>query len=249
MLKGLFRYLLFKEKSSSDRFIRYLKREGASIGSGVHFYDVRSCYFGLNYCFNLSIGDNVQITHGVVILDHGYEWSVVKGAYGDVQGNTGPVAIGSNVFIGANAVILKGVTIGDNVIIGAGSIVSKDIPSNSVAAGVPCRVISTLDNYRSHRSKKQVDEAFALFRSYYLSHSRVPPKEIFREYFWIFEKTSKDFIDEYKDIMQLLPDSREKTEAAFSSHVPSFDCYDSFIRYCVDRFQEEEGNYKDGTKN
>lgn len=69
------------------------------------------------------------------------------------------------------------------------------------------------------------------------------------EYFWIFEKTSKDFIDEYKDIMQLLPDSREKTEAAFSSHVPSFDCYDSFIRYCVDRFQEEEGNYKDGTKN
>lgn len=49
--------------------------------------------------------------------------------------------------------------------------------------------------------------------------------------------------------MQLLPDSREKTEAAFNSHVPSFDDYDSFIRYCLDKFQEEEGNYKDDTKN
>ena len=212
MLKDLIKYLLFKEKSSSDRFIKYLRGRGASIGSGVHFYDVRSCYFGLNYCFNLSIGDNVQITHGVVILDHVYEWSVVKGAYGDVQGNTGPVAIGSNVFIGANAVILKGVTIGDNVIIGAGSVVSKDIPSNSVAAGVPCRVISTLDNYRSHRSKKQVDEAFALFRSYYLSHSRVPPKKYSGSIFGFLKRPVRTLLTNIKMLCNffLIPEKRLK---------------------------------------
>ena len=52
-----------------------------------------------------------------------------------------PVTIGNNVWIGGNVTILAGVTIGDNVTIGAGSVVSRDIPSNSVAVGNPCRVI------------------------------------------------------------------------------------------------------------
>ena len=48
--------------------------------------------------------------------------------------------IGNNVWIGAGAIILPGVTIGDNTVIGAGSVVTKDIPANSVAFGVPCKV-------------------------------------------------------------------------------------------------------------
>ena len=52
-----------------------------------------------------------------------------------------PVTIGNNVWIGGSVTILPGVTIGDNVTIGAGSVVVKDIPSNVVAAGNPCRVI------------------------------------------------------------------------------------------------------------
>ncbi|MCH5210532.1 MAG: sugar O-acetyltransferase [Oscillospiraceae bacterium] len=52
-----------------------------------------------------------------------------------------PVRIGKNCWIGANAVIVPGVTIGDNVVIGAGSVVTKDIPSNVVAVGNPCRVL------------------------------------------------------------------------------------------------------------
>jgi acetyltransferase-like isoleucine patch superfamily enzyme len=51
------------------------------------------------------------------------------------------IIIGSGCFIGANAIILKGVTIGDNTIIGAGSVVTKDIPSNVFAAGVPAIVV------------------------------------------------------------------------------------------------------------
>ena len=53
-----------------------------------------------------------------------------------------PVTIGNNVWIGGSVTILPGVTIGDNVTIGAGSVVVKDIPSNVIAAGNPCRVIS-----------------------------------------------------------------------------------------------------------
>ena len=54
---------------------------------------------------------------------------------------TPPITIGNNVFIGANSVLLPGIKIGDNVVIGAGSIVSKNIPSNSVSVGNPCKVI------------------------------------------------------------------------------------------------------------
>ncbi len=55
-----------------------------------------------------------------------------------------PVTIGNNVWIGGSATILPGVTIGDNVTIGAGSVVAKDIPSNVVAVGNPCRVVKKL---------------------------------------------------------------------------------------------------------
>ncbi|MBB3912711.1 DapH/DapD/GlmU-related protein [Sphingomonas desiccabilis] len=60
-----------------------------------------------------------------------------------------PITVGDNVFIGYGTIILPGVTIGDNVVIGAGSIVTKDIPSGSVAAGVPCRVIRPISEYRA----------------------------------------------------------------------------------------------------
>lgn len=56
-----------------------------------------------------------------------------------------PVTIGKNVWIGGSVTILPGVTIGDNVTIGAGSVVTKDIPSNVVAVGNPCRVIRQIE--------------------------------------------------------------------------------------------------------
>ena len=55
-----------------------------------------------------------------------------------------PVTIGSNIWFGANVVVCSGVTIGDNCVIGAGSVVTRDIPANSLAAGVPCRVIRSI---------------------------------------------------------------------------------------------------------
>ena len=57
-----------------------------------------------------------------------------------------PVSIGNNVWIGGSVTILPGVTIGDNVTIGAGSVVTKEIPSNSIAVGNPCKVIKRIDD-------------------------------------------------------------------------------------------------------
>ena len=55
-----------------------------------------------------------------------------------------PIKIGNNVWFGGNVTVLPNVTIGDNVVIGAGSVVTKDIPSNVVAVGNPCKVIKNL---------------------------------------------------------------------------------------------------------
>lgn len=60
-----------------------------------------------------------------------------------------PITIGSNVWIGAGAIISPGITIGDNTVIGAGSIVTKDIPANVIAVGNPCKVLRTINEYDS----------------------------------------------------------------------------------------------------
>ena len=67
-----------------------------------------------------------------------------------------PVHIGNDCWFGANVVVCPGVTIGDACVIGAGSVVTKDIPSNSFAAGNPCRVIRTLDESDSMKYKPEI---------------------------------------------------------------------------------------------
>ena len=66
-----------------------------------------------------------------------------------------PITIGDNVWVGAGAVINPGVTIGANTVIGAGSVVTKDIPANSVAMGVPCRVIREIGK-RDREALKEI---------------------------------------------------------------------------------------------
>jgi acetyltransferase-like isoleucine patch superfamily enzyme len=64
------------------------------------------------------------------------------------SGVPAPVLIGSNVWLGVNVIVLKGVTIGENSIIGAASVVTRDIPVNVIAAGTPCKVIRPLGGER-----------------------------------------------------------------------------------------------------
>lgn len=63
------------------------------------------------------------------------------GSFEFCKTQTAPVTIGNNVWIGCGTIIMPGVKIGDNVVIGAGSVVTKDIPSNKVSYGNPCRVV------------------------------------------------------------------------------------------------------------
>lgn len=90
-------------------------------------------------CFNsITIEDNVRFGANTLVTDG--DWHPDDSR----SGTSKPIHIGKNAWIGVNAIILKGVTIGENAVIGAGSVVCSDIPSNSVAAGNPCRVIKTI---------------------------------------------------------------------------------------------------------
>lgn len=133
------------------------------IGDNCVIYSPTHCVVDDTRAWMIEIGDNVSITQGVTILTHGYDWSVLKGKYGDVLGSAGHVRIGSNVFIGMNATILKGVTIGDNVVIGANSLINKDVPSDCVVVGNPQRVVCTIDEYLEKRRRAQLSEAADLY--------------------------------------------------------------------------------------
>ncbi len=119
--------------------------------------------FWCDYGYNISVGENFYINHNCVILD------AAKVEFGDnvfIAPNCGfytathpinastrnsglefakPIKVGNNVWFGGNVTVLPGVTIGDNVVIGAGSVVTKNIPSNNVAFGNPCKVIKNID--------------------------------------------------------------------------------------------------------
>ena len=64
----------------------------------------------------------------------------------DELGQAAEIRIGNDVWLGGNVTVLPGVTIGNNVVVGAGAVVTKDIPDNSLALGVPARVVRKLEN-------------------------------------------------------------------------------------------------------
>lgn len=93
---------------------------------------------------SIRLGKDCRIGDMTMILDCDFH-EVDPVTRNEGPGTTAPVALGDNVWIGSRVIILKGVTIGDNSVIAAGSVVTKSIPANTVAAGIPAKVIRELD--------------------------------------------------------------------------------------------------------
>ena len=110
-------------------------------GRHVHFGDWIYANFNLTLVddTHIYVGDYTMFGPNVVVATAGHPIDAELREKG-LQYNM-PIRIGKNCWIGAGVIITPGVTIGDNVVIGAGSIVTKDIPSNVVALGNPCRVL------------------------------------------------------------------------------------------------------------
>lgn len=103
----------------------------------------------------ITIGDNVHITDGVKFITHDGGTLLYRDQIPDLE-ITKPITVGNNVYFGNNIIVLPGVNIGNNVVIGAGAVVTRDIPDNSVAVGVPARVIKTADEYLEKLKKESL---------------------------------------------------------------------------------------------
>ena len=139
---------------SYEKRASLLRKKGVKIGDNSEIYSNVS--FG-SEPYLIELGNNVRITQGVKLTTHdGGLWVLRNNGKLKNADKFGKIIIGNNVHIGIDSIIMPGVKIGDNVIIGAGSVVTKDIPSNSVAVGVPAKVIETIDEYYKKNKDKVV---------------------------------------------------------------------------------------------
>lgn len=139
-------YKLKKLLASEQTYVNILKRGGVKIGKNC-IID-KTAEFGTEP-YLISMGDNVRITKGVRFITHdGSLWVPRNLGLVDKKADFfGKIVIGNNVNIGWDAIIMPGVQIGDNCIIAAGAIVTKNIPGNSVAVGMPAKVLESVQEY------------------------------------------------------------------------------------------------------
>lgn len=116
-------------------------------GRHVHFGRAVYCNFNVTFVddTHIYVGDYTELGPNVVVATAGHPILPELREKG-YQYNA-PVHIGRNCWLGAGVVVVPGVTIGDNVVVGAGSVVTKDLPSNVIAVGNPCRVLREINEH------------------------------------------------------------------------------------------------------
>lgn len=188
-------------KSSSSRYLRYLRKQGVVIGENCHIRR-KTIDIDLTRPSLITIGENCYFNEYFTLLTHDWVSHVFIHSGREFIPSSGPVHIGNNVCFGKNVTVLKGVSIGDNCFIGANSLVTRDIPANSIAAGSPCKVISSLDEYYDRRKKECIEEAKNYARSILTRYGRIPHSTDFREEFPLF--IDKDNIQDYPEMQELI---------------------------------------------
>lgn len=138
--RGLRHRILARLRGEQSR--EALEAGGVRIGHNVLI--ARRVSIDPGFLWLVEIGDDATIAPGVQIVAH-------DAATKHLVGKTllQRVTIGARAYIGTMSVILPGVTIGDDAVVGAGSIVREDVPAGAVVAGVPARVVSTVDELRA----------------------------------------------------------------------------------------------------
>ena len=146
-------------KVDNDDEVAVARSLGVTIGEGCVIIDnARKVFHTEPYL--VTLGNHVEITPGVRFLTH--EGSVWVFREKEEHRNIdcfAPTVAGNNVFLGTNSTIMPGVKIGNNVIVGACSVVTKDIPDNSVVAGIPAKKICDLSQFEEklfHSDRKVI---------------------------------------------------------------------------------------------
>lgn len=202
----MIRHIISKAKDYISRFsnkwfVNYLNNNGIMVGTGTKFRPFHT-EIDLSRPSLVTIGENCYFNKGFTLLTHDWVTRVFIYSGRDFLPSSGRVTIGNNVNTAYNVTILKGVTIGNNVFIGANSVVTRDIPSDCIAAGTPCRVIMSIDECHSKREIQCVKEALDYAISIQQRFRRRPRITDFREEFVLF--VDGDKIDQYPEIKGLI---------------------------------------------
>ena len=208
---------------------QYLRDCGISIGKNFRLFNHKSIRIDISSEGLVHIGDNVVITAGVSILTHDISSAVFRNVYTDYIPGRSAVHIGNNVYIGQKSIILRGVTVGDNVIIGAGSVVTKNIPSNSIAAGVPARVICSLDEYHERRKSRALDDAKAYAKALYEYRGKKPTVEDFWEEFALFYHESENYPPAFVERIKHQQMPGELYDQFIKNNIPQYASYEAFL--------------------
>ena len=148
-VRDLFARLFGKPVDPSFRvFPPFYTDIGKNITVGKNVFINACCHFQDQG--GITLGDNCLVGHNVVFatLNHGFAPEERQSML------PAPIVVGRNVWIGSNSTILQGVTIGDNSIIAAGSVVTKDVPANTIVAGVPARFIRSISPEEEKQQKQ-----------------------------------------------------------------------------------------------
>lgn len=211
-------------RRNGQAYINYLRSVGVSVGERCEVQKPTSLNIDTSRPSLLSIGNHVYLHRGLTIMSHDWASWVFLDKYHDFVPSHSKVTIGNNIWFGEFVTVLKGVKIGDNCIIGAGSIVTKDIPDNSVAVGVPARVVSSLDDYYEKRKRLYPKEAKEYVNSIMGGHI-----EDFYDDYPLF--VDKDNIEQYSNIPFGNVFKDKKTfEAWLSAHKKTFDGFEQFLQ-------------------
>lgn len=225
MKKIINRIIELWARRSSNAYCNWLKRKGVDIGVNSYIYPINAL-IDVSRPSLVKIGSNCYMNQHFTLLTHDWVTKVFLETDRQFVNSSGRVTIGNNVSFGQNVMVLKGVTIGDNCFIGAGSIVTKSIPNNSVAVGIPCRVVMTIEDYYQKRLQCCEKEAFDYVLSIHERFGRKPKLEEMKEEFIWF--VSGNEVDNYPMIpikQQLGP----TYNAYVASHKAKYESFEDFL--------------------
>ena len=182
MIRKIIEKLVFEWNMRSEKaHINFLRKKGVQIGSNCLFRYHRTIWIDETRPALITIGDNVSFNRGFVLLTHDFVSGIFLNLYNDFVPAGKRVIIGNNVRFGAHCTVLAGAKIGDNCFIGANSLVNKEIPSNSVAVGIPAKVICSIEEFYEKRKKLYVEEVMDYARCIQERFGRRPVVEDFTE--------------------------------------------------------------------
>ena len=203
-IKEFVKKILYGNRYSSETYIKYLKRLGVKIGERTVIFSPRETFIDEQYPWMVEIGNDVQITRGVIILTHSYDWSVVKKKYSRLYGASGNVVAkdipANSVAVGNPAKVIHKI---DN-------------------------------NYLKKYSDRQEKEAIDLAVGYYNRYKKWPDNTIFYDYFWLWnDDKDYEKIPRYKYEMELLGNYEDcMKNLKLIRQNPRYASFDEFIEKC-----------------